>query len=68
MSEPPRLIYTARPDATPETEAAALAAVYKLVIGTSNERKRATGSDDGNDDLREDKDAHASDLQMSDYR
>jgi hypothetical protein len=32
MSEPQRLIYTPRPDATPETEAAALSAVYRFLL------------------------------------
>ena len=32
MGEPQRLIYTPRPDATPETEAAALSAVYRYVL------------------------------------
>jgi hypothetical protein len=32
MGEPQRLIYTPRPDATPETEAAALSAVYRFLL------------------------------------
>ena len=32
MSEPQRLIYTPRPGATPETEAAALSAVYRFLL------------------------------------
>ena len=32
MSEPQRLIYTPRPGATPETEAAALSAIYRFLL------------------------------------
>jgi hypothetical protein len=32
MGEPRRLIYTPRPDTTPETEAAALSAVYRFLL------------------------------------
>jgi hypothetical protein len=32
MGEPQRLIYTPHPDATPETEAAALSAVYRFLL------------------------------------
>jgi hypothetical protein len=50
------IIYTPRPDATPETEAAALAAVYKLVIDALQGQKRVTGPGGGSDDVSKAKD------------
>jgi hypothetical protein len=60
------IIYTPRPDATPETEAAALATVYKLVLNAANEHKRVTGPNGGSDDVKKDKDAYTSNLERSD--
>lgn len=46
MSEP-RITYTPRPDATPEAEQSALAAVYRLVISHAQEKEanRPVGPD-----------------------
>ena len=43
MGEPQRLIYTPRPDATPETEAAALSAVYRFVLFDRMQAPNETG-------------------------
>jgi hypothetical protein len=37
------IVYTPRPDATPETEAAVLAAVYRFLIDCHAKNKPATG-------------------------
>ena len=42
MSDAPRLTYSTRPDATPETELSALAAVYKLCL-ESHAKKSTVG-------------------------
>jgi hypothetical protein len=47
MSAAPRIVSSTRPDATPETEAAALAVIYRLAI--ERYEKRAAGTGDGND-------------------
>jgi hypothetical protein len=65
MSEPQHLIYTPRPDATLETEAAALASVYKIVLNVAKGYKRATGPDRGRNVVRKDEDAHTSNLERS---
>jgi len=43
MSEPQRLIYTPRPDATPETEAAALGAIYRFLLFDRMRAPKETG-------------------------
>jgi hypothetical protein len=43
-----RIVYTPHPQATPESEAAALAAVYRLVIDSLNLKTKAT--DDGGEE------------------
>jgi len=43
MSEPQRLIYTPHPDATPETEAAALSAVYRFLLLDRMRSPKETG-------------------------
>jgi hypothetical protein len=43
MSEPQRLIYTPRPEATPESEAAALSAVYRFVLFDRMRALKETG-------------------------
>jgi hypothetical protein len=53
-----RITYTPHPDATPEGEAAALAAVYSLVLRAYEDRKKAVPAD-GPDDAKEIKDARA---------
>lgn len=61
MSEA-RIIYTPRPDATPESEAAALAAVYRFILFESSARKEAAhpGSpDDAKEGSRDDSRARA---------
>jgi hypothetical protein len=50
MSDAPRIVYSPRPDATPEAEISALAAVYSYLINTHNSKKTdecAATSDDG---------------------
>ncbi len=54
----PRIAYTPRQNATPESEAAALAAVYSLVLRAYEDRKKAVPTD-GPDDAKEIKDARA---------
>ena len=41
----PRISYSARPDATETTELAALAAIYRLLIDSANERGRNPDSE-----------------------
>ena len=41
---PQRLIYTPRPDATPESELSALAAVYKFLLDRHTGRDATDGS------------------------
>jgi hypothetical protein len=53
-----RITYTPHQDATPESEAAALAAVYSLVLRAYEDRKKAVPAD-GPDDAKEIKDARA---------
>ncbi len=48
-----RIVYTPRPDATPEGEINALAAVYRLILDS---KKAAPESRP--DDVRKDQDAH----------
>jgi hypothetical protein len=46
----PRITYTPRHDAMPEDELNALVAIYRLIIGSENERGRLpdkSGPDDG---------------------
>ena len=52
-----RITYTARPDAMPEAEPSVLANVYSFVIGRSQARRKAGGSDAGENDARKVKDA-----------
>jgi hypothetical protein len=51
----PHVTYTARPDSTPE--ASVLAAVYSFVIKCSQAKRKAGGSDAGEDDARRIKNA-----------
>jgi hypothetical protein len=53
MSDAPRIIYTSRPDATPEAERAALAEIYKFVLA-----KKKAARPGGHDDVRKDQNAH----------
>jgi hypothetical protein len=55
MSEP-HIAYTARPDATLETELPALAAVYRFVID-SHANKKEAAPESRPDDARKDQDA-----------
>jgi hypothetical protein len=50
-----RVIYTPRPDATPEAEVSALAAVYKFVLDCHAKKEAAPESRP--DDARKDQDA-----------
>jgi hypothetical protein len=43
MSDAPRLVYSPRPDATPEAEHNALAAVYRFIL-VSHAKRRVTRS------------------------
>lgn len=49
MSSAPRISYTPRSDATPEGEIAALASVYRLILGCHAKKKgtRPGAPDDG---------------------
>lgn len=42
----PLLVYSSRPDATPETETEVLASIYLYVL-QCHEKKKATGADNG---------------------
>ena len=55
MSEP-LIAYTPRPDATSASELGALAAIYKLCL-SSQAKKKAGGSNAGENDARKVKDA-----------
>jgi hypothetical protein len=48
----PAVTYATRPDATPEAELSALAAIYRLVIDSANERDRSRDKS-GSVDARE---------------
>ncbi len=50
MSGTVRITYTPRPDATPEGERAALAAVYKLILDCHQTKKNAAGETSANGD------------------
>ena len=56
MSDPPRLVYSPRLDATQQGELNALAACYALILQKHQERKKATGVGSP-DDARKDQDA-----------
>jgi hypothetical protein len=47
-----------RSDVTPETEASALASVYSFILRQHQVRKKAAGTNGGNDDVRKDQNAH----------
>ena len=49
--------YTPCSDAKPKAESSALAAVYSFVIGRNQARRKAGGSDAGENDARKVKDA-----------
>jgi hypothetical protein len=44
MSSPVRIVYTPRPDTSPELEAAALAAVYRYILRCHEEKKAVEAS------------------------
>ena len=55
MSNAPQFVYTAHPDATPETEAAALACVYRFVLDCHAKKKAAPESrPDGREESKND--------------
>ncbi len=56
MSDPSRITYVPRPDATPEGEIEALADVYAFVLRCAEERKKG-GPATAPEDARKDKDA-----------
>jgi hypothetical protein len=52
----PRITYVARPNATPETELAALATIYRFILSKSNASQKAVEpapEPDGHDDAKE---------------
>jgi hypothetical protein len=49
----PRITYTSRPDATPETEASVLASVYAFLLDTANKKAAAHALDNGPNDVME---------------
>ena len=59
----PAITYARRPDATPESERAALAAVYKLCL-ESHAKKKAAGvsSTNGDDAMKGSKNDRATDI------
>ena len=52
MSDAPHIDYLPRPDATPETEAAALATAYRFLLFDSHDKKKAAEISDGEDHAR----------------
>ncbi len=57
-----RIIYTPRPDATPETEAAALAAVYRFLLDCHPEKKGGVRRAALDDALKGSKDERANEV------
>jgi hypothetical protein len=53
MNDSRRIIYTPRPDASPESEAAALAAVYRFAIEAASKREKTAESSGGEDAKQE---------------
>jgi hypothetical protein len=49
----PSLTYAPRPDATPEAESSALAAIYKIVLNSANKNAAGVTSTNGNDAERD---------------
>jgi hypothetical protein len=58
MSKVVRVCYVAREDATPESEAHALAAVYRFVLLQAQERKNKGARPGAPNDVRRDQSAH----------
>ena len=56
----PRITYTPRPDATPEGEVNALAAVYRLILDSKKAFPESRP-----DDVRKDQDAHTAPQQYT---
>ena len=48
----PRIIYTPRPDATPEGELNALAAVYRIILDRCKENAAGVTSTNGDDAMK----------------
>ena len=46
----PRVIYTARPDATPEDELNALASIYRFVLNSAHKNAAGRSSTNGGDE------------------
>ncbi len=49
MSDAPRLVYSGHSDISPETEIAALAAIYRICLERSHAKKKAAGVTNTND-------------------
>ena len=63
MSAAPRAIYTSHPDATPETERSALAAIYKLCLQSHANRNAAgVSSTNGDDAMKGSRNDRATDI------
>jgi hypothetical protein len=52
MSDAPHIVYSPRPDATPETETQALADVYSFVLSCAEEKKRGGPTTSRPDDTK----------------
>jgi hypothetical protein len=57
----PSLTYAPRPDATPEAESSALAAIYKIVLNSANKNAAGVTSTNGNDAERDLSDSASND-------
>ena len=53
MGEDPKVLYRPRPEATPEEEARALAAVYRFVLQVHAERQKGAGAGTLEHDVKE---------------
>ena len=57
----PRIIYTPRPDATPEAELSTLANVYRFLLDSANKNAAGVTGTDGNDAERDLSDSASND-------
>ncbi len=53
MGRPIRVVYVERPDATPQSEAEALAAVYRILLESYESKALQSVSDDEEEDAEE---------------
>ena len=62
MSDAPRITYSTRPDATPETEVSALAVIYKLCLESHAKKNAVDMSSTNGDDAKGSKHVRARDI------